>query len=48
MDFKQKKTNELVVNSKKSDTPVVFTLNDEHLAKENYECVGMSNADYGS
>lgn len=40
--------NQVVAKSKKTQEPVVFTLNDEHLAKENYECVGMSNADYGS
>lgn len=44
----EEKTIQLVAKSKKSQGNVVFTVNDEHLAQENYECVGCSNGDYGS
>lgn len=38
----------LLVFSEKQGETIEFTLNDERLTKENYECIGMSNADYGS
>lgn len=44
----EKKINQVVVKSEKQPEPVVFTLQDEELATENYECIGCSNSDYGS
>lgn len=34
--------------SGKTNQTVEFIINDECLAKENYECIGCSNSDYGS
>ena len=39
---------QVIAKSKKAQGRVIFTINDEHLAQENYECVGCSNGDYGS
>lgn len=38
---------QIIAKSRKQQRCVVFTINDEHLAQENYECVGCSNGDYG-
>lgn len=44
----ERKIDQVVVKSKKQSEPIVFTLQDEELATENYECIGCSNSDYGS
>ena len=36
------------VYSEKEGKCIDFDLNDESNTRESYECVGMSNADYGS
>ena len=46
--MKDTKLSQLLARSKKSSGIVVFVLDDENLAKENYECVGLSNSDYGT
>lgn len=38
----------LIAKSKKHSGTIKFVLNDENLAVENYECVGLSNSDYGT
>ena len=39
---------EVEVFSEKAGHAIVFEIEDENLAEENYECIGMSNSDYGS
>ena len=43
-------TNEKIIKifSEKEQEYVEFNLEDETLENENYECIGCSNADYGS
>lgn len=38
----------VAIVSEKTGQTVEFIINDESLSKENYECIGCSNADYGS
>lgn len=40
--------NKIIVFSEKEQEYIEFDLNGENLNQESYECVGMSNADYGS
>lgn len=48
MDNQNSEEKKLTVFSEKTGEIIDFTLNDEHLSNENYECIGLSNADYGS
>lgn len=44
----EEETNVVEVYSEKEYKFVEFDLEDEELDEENYECIGCSNADYGS
>ncbi len=39
---------EIEILSEKTGSIVKFNIQDENLSDENYECIGCSNADYGS
>jgi len=48
MMAKEKRYKKIKVYSEKLGKPIEVDLHPENLPKELYECVGISNADYGS